>query len=72
MNDKKNDMKHKLKDMCVLKEFEDIFSEEVPRLPPKRNIYFIVDMIPGAVLTSKAPYQMNIIEFIELKSQYKN
>ena len=62
MNDKENDIKPKLEDMPVLREFKDIFSEEVPRLPPKRDIDFIINLIPGAVLASKDPYRMNIIE----------
>ena len=36
MNDKENDIKPKLEDIPVLKEFEDIFLEEVPGPPPKR------------------------------------
>ena len=48
---------------------EDIFPEEVPRLPPKRDIEFTIDLIPRAVPTSKDLYRMNIIELIELKSQ---
>ena len=56
MNDKDNENKLKIEDMLVLKDFEDIFLEEVPRLPPKRYIDFTIDLIPGAVPTSKAPY----------------
>ena len=69
MNDKKNDMNPKLEEIPVLKEFEDIFSEEVLGLPPKRDIDFTIDMIPGAVLTLKSPYRINIIELTELKLQ---
>ena len=68
MNDKENDMRPKLEDIPILKEFEDIFPEEFPRLPPKRDIHFTIDLIPRAVPASKAPYRMNIIELIELKS----
>ena len=56
MNDKENNIKPKLKDIPVLKEFEYIFLEEVPRLPPKRDIDFTIDLIPRAVPASKAPY----------------
>ena len=56
MNDKENDIKPKLEDIPVLKEFEDIFLEEVPGLPPKRDIDFTIDLIRGAVPASKAPY----------------
>ena len=69
MNDKGSDMKPKLENIFILKEFEDIFLEEVPGLPPKRDIDFIIDMIPRAVPSSKSPYKMNIIELTKLKSQ---
>ena len=69
MNEKENDMKHKLEDVPILKEFEDMFSKEVPGLPLKRYIDFTIDLIPGAVPTPKSPYRMNIIELTELKSQ---
>ena len=55
MNDKENDMKPKLEDMHVLKELEDMFPEEVPGLPPKRDIDFTIDLIPGAVLLEQGP-----------------
>ena len=55
-------MKAKLEYIPILKEFEDIFQEKVLGLPPKKDIYFIIDLMPRAVPTLKAPYQMNIIE----------
>ena len=72
MNDNENDNKLKLEDIPVLKEFEYIFPGEVLGLPPKRNIDFMIDLIPGAVPTSKSPYQMNVIELTELKSQLQS
>ena len=62
MNDNKNDNELKLEDIQVFKEFEDIFPEEVPELPLKRDIDFTIDMIPREVPTSKYLYRMNIIE----------
>ena len=56
MNDKDDDIKPKLEDIQFLKEFEGIFSEEVPRLPPKRDIDFTIDLIPATVPASKYPY----------------
>ena len=55
MNDKENDMKPKLEDIPVLKEFEDIFPEEVPRLPPKRDIDITINMVSRVVRALKAP-----------------
>ena len=69
MNGNGNDNKIKPEDIPVLKEFEDIFSEEVPRIPSKRDIDFTIDRILGLVPASKAPYRMNIIELTEMKSQ---
>ena len=46
----------------ILKDFKDIFL-----VPPKRDIYFTIDFVPGAVLASKDPYQMNIVDLTELK-----
>jgi hypothetical protein len=43
----------------VLWEFKDVFPEEVPGLPPKRDIDFSIDLVPGAVPTSKVPYRMS-------------
>ena len=62
-------MKPKLEYILDLKDFEDIFLEEVPRLPLKREIEFTINLIPGAVPTSKYPYRMNITELTKLKSQ---
>ena len=67
MNGNENDNKLKLEDVSGLKEFEDIFLKDVHGLPPKRNIDFMIDLIPKAILTSKYHYIMNIIELTELK-----
>ena len=48
-------------DHVVLTEFEDVF-QEVPRLPPKRDIVFSINFMPGAAPVSKAPYRMLLIE----------
>ena len=69
INENKN--KLKLEYVRILKEFEDIFLEEVHGLPPKRYIDFTIDLIPGAVLASKSHYRINIIEIIELKYQLR-
>jgi hypothetical protein len=47
-----------LKDFSVLKEFEDVF-QEIPRFPPKREIYFSIDLVLGATPISKNPYIMS-------------
>ena len=60
--------KLKLEDIPVLKEYSDVFLEEISGLPPERELDFTIELVPGAVPSSKNPYQMNILELNELKS----
>ena len=63
--------KLKLEDIPVLREYVDVFPEQIPGLPPKRELDFTIELVPSAVPSSKAPYRMNILELNELKSQLK-
>ncbi|XP_057846087.1 uncharacterized protein LOC131055620 [Cryptomeria japonica] len=42
----------------VLKEFLDVFQEDLTRLPPEREFDFIIELLPGTKPQSKAPYKM--------------
>ena len=53
----------------VVCEFENVFSEELPRLPPQREIDFRIELIPYAQFIFKAPYCMAPTELKELKLQ---
>ena len=55
----------------MLNEFTDVLPEGIPRLPPRRELDFTIELVPGAVPSSKAPYCMNILELNELKTQLK-
>ena len=66
MEEASKDEVSKIGDHVVLKEFEDVF-QEVPGLPPKRDIDFSVKFIPGAAPISKAPYKMSTSELKELQ-----
>ena len=57
-----------MEDNRVLKEFEDMF-QEVPGLPPKRDIDFSINLMPGAAPISKTPYRMSTPELKELQLQ---
>jgi hypothetical protein len=63
-----NDNVSSIGDHVVLKEFEDVF-QEVPGLPPKRDIDFSVNLMPGATPVSKDPYRMSTPELKELQLQ---
>ena len=51
----------------VLEEFKDVFLEEIPGLPLKRDVDFFIELTPGSVPASKAPYRMSAPELVELK-----
>jgi hypothetical protein len=55
-----------IEDHAVLKYFEDVF-KEIPRFPPKRDIDFSINLMPGAAPVSKTPYQMSTPELKELQ-----
>ena len=57
----------KLEDYHVLQEFKDVFLDEIPGLPPKRDIDFTIELVPGEALVFKTPCRMNTPELLELK-----
>ncbi|XP_022868611.1 uncharacterized protein LOC111388159 [Olea europaea var. sylvestris] len=64
--------KLKLEDIPVVKDFPDVFSEELPGLPSDRDMTFTIDLSLGTVPISRAPYRMAPAELKELKIQLKN
>jgi hypothetical protein len=56
------DNKQKLKDFVVLCEFSDMFVDEIPELPPRREIDFSIDLLPSLAPISKPPYRMSLQE----------
>ena len=54
-------------DVLVVSEFVDIFSNELPDLPPHRKVEFGIDLVPGTTPISKAPYHLSSAELRELK-----
>jgi len=53
----------------VVSEFVDVFPDEIPGLPPKREFEFSIDLVPGAGPISTTPYRMSLAELSELKKQ---
>jgi hypothetical protein len=53
----------------VVKDFPDVFLEELPGMPPDREVEFVIDLLPGTTLTSKRPYEVFVEELKELKKQ---
>uniref|UniRef100_A0A2N9F8N8 Reverse transcriptase n=1 Tax=Fagus sylvatica TaxID=28930 RepID=A0A2N9F8N8_FAGSY len=59
----------KLDKIRVVKEFPDVFLEDLPGLPLDREIEFSIDVLPGITPISIAPYRMAPVELEELKKQ---
>jgi hypothetical protein len=66
MEEESKDKVPNIEDHVVLEGFEDVF-KEVPRLPPKRDIDFSINLIHGASPVSKTPYRMSTPELKELQ-----
>jgi hypothetical protein len=53
----------------VVRDFSDVFPEELSGMPPYREVEFVIDLLPGTAPISKRPYRMFVEELKELKKQ---
>jgi hypothetical protein len=58
-----------LKKVPVVCEYADAFPDELPGMPPDRDIEFAIELQPGTTPISKRPYKMPPVELVELKKQ---
>jgi hypothetical protein len=58
-----------LEDIPVACEFPDVFPEDLPEMPPDRDVEFIIELQPGTAPISRRPYKMTPKELAELKVQ---
>ena len=56
-----------LEDISVVREFSDVFAEDLPGIPSEREIDFQIELAPGTEPISKAPYRMAPSELKESK-----
>nr|GFB67551.1 putative reverse transcriptase domain-containing protein [Tanacetum cinerariifolium] len=61
----------KLEDIPVVREFLDMFPEDLSGLPPSREIEFRIDLIHEAMHVAKSPYRLAPTEMQELANQLK-
>jgi hypothetical protein len=62
----------KLKEIPIVCKYPDDFPDDLPGMPPDRDIEFIIELQPGTALISKRPYRMPPNELAELKIQLQN
>jgi hypothetical protein len=65
------DDKPSLEDHPTLREYRDVFPEEVPSLPLRRDIDLPIELAPGAVPMSRTPYRMSTPKLVDLKLRLK-
>jgi hypothetical protein len=58
-----------LEDICVAREFPFVFPNDLPGMPPDRDVEFTIDLQPGTSPISRRPYKMTPKELVELKVQ---
>ena len=59
----------RMEDIPIVREFLDVFPDDLPGLPPNREIYFQIELALGTEPISRAPYRMALAELKELKVQ---
>nr|GFB56755.1 reverse transcriptase domain-containing protein [Tanacetum cinerariifolium] len=59
----------RLEDVPIVREFLKVFPEDLPGLPPTRQVEFQIDLVPGAAPVARAPYRLAPTEMQELSTQ---
>ncbi|GJX63711.1 putative reverse transcriptase domain-containing protein [Tanacetum coccineum] len=59
----------RLEDVPIVQNFLEVFPEELPGLPPTRQVEFQIDLVPGAAPVARTPYQLALFEMQELSAQ---
>ncbi|GJS69234.1 putative reverse transcriptase domain-containing protein [Tanacetum coccineum] len=61
----------KQEEIVVVRDFPEVFLDDLTGLPPIQEIKFRIELIPGAMLVAKSPYRLAPSEFEELSGQLK-
>ncbi|GKB73177.1 putative reverse transcriptase domain-containing protein [Tanacetum coccineum] len=59
----------RLEDVPIVREFLEVFPEDLPGLPPAQKVEFQIDLVPGAAPIAQAPYRLAPAEMQELSTQ---
>ncbi|GJW50054.1 putative reverse transcriptase domain-containing protein [Tanacetum coccineum] len=59
----------RISDILVVRDFTDVFPEDLLGLPPQRQVEFRIDLVPGATPVAKSPYRLAPSEMQELFGQ---
>ncbi|GJZ45109.1 reverse transcriptase domain-containing protein [Tanacetum coccineum] len=62
---------HKREELVVVRDFLEVFPDDLSGLPPSQEIKFQIELVPGAIQVVKSPYRLAPSEMEELSSQLK-
>ena len=60
-----------IEEVPIVCEYPDVFPDELPGMPPDRDVEFVIDLLPGTGPIAKRPYHIAIDELEELKKQLR-
>ncbi|GKD43722.1 putative reverse transcriptase domain-containing protein [Tanacetum coccineum] len=70
VKENKDESKEKrLEDVPTVRDFPEVFPEDLPRLPPIRQVEFQIDLVLGVAPVARAPYRLAPSEMEELSTQ---
>ncbi|GKA47101.1 putative reverse transcriptase domain-containing protein [Tanacetum coccineum] len=58
-----------VEDIPIVRDFPDVFPEDLSGLPPQRQAEFHIDLVPGATPITKSPYRLAPLKMQELSEQ---
>ncbi|GKC99691.1 putative reverse transcriptase domain-containing protein, partial [Tanacetum coccineum] len=61
----------RLEDVPVVQEFPEVFLEDLPGIPPTRQVEFRINLVPGTTTIARAPYRLAPSEMKELAEQLR-
>ncbi|GKB25329.1 putative reverse transcriptase domain-containing protein [Tanacetum coccineum] len=67
--DKYKSKEKRLEDVPTVRDFPEVFPEDLPGLPPIRQVEFQIDLVPGAALVARSPYRLAPSKMEELSTQ---
>jgi hypothetical protein len=67
-----NTIVQEIREIPVVCEFLDVFPEDLPRLPPKRDVEFVIELKPSTTPISRRSYRMPPNELAKLKAQLQD
>ncbi|GJU11589.1 putative reverse transcriptase domain-containing protein [Tanacetum coccineum] len=59
----------RLKDVPIIREFPEVFPNDLPGLPPARQVEFQINLVPGVAPVARTPYRLALAELQELSTQ---